>query len=128
MEELEELVVLKSIYPELVSISDRTGYLDVPVRLDSAIQLVPTATAYEQHNTVSNLPSIRFTFTLPDDYPEEAPPTVILETSPSWLPAVVKQDLEAASPARKLFFASYSISKMSHALHSGCRNSRSSLS
>jgi hypothetical protein len=70
--------------------------LDVPVRLDSAIQLVPTATAYEQQNTVFNLPFIRFTFILPDNYPEEALPTVILETSPSWLPAVIKQDLEAA--------------------------------
>jgi E3 ubiquitin-protein ligase RNF14 len=54
-------------------------------------------TPQQQQNTVSNLPSIRFTFNLPNNYPEEAPPTVILETSPSWLPAVVKQDLEAAA-------------------------------
>ncbi|KAI9800357.1 MAG: hypothetical protein M1825_004127 [Sarcosagium campestre] len=108
----EELTSIAAIFPELVRSPDAPykASLTIPVRLTSPLKIIfasstpsttkPTPLDLQESSEdsvegtnedcvhhVSHLPSLELQLDLPAGYPQEAPPTFKIDTTPSWLPA-----------------------------------------
>jgi E3 ubiquitin-protein ligase RNF14 len=93
-EPAEELLILQFSYPETL-IDGSSASLELPIFLETPMPVVDS----QRECSVSYLPSLILTFTLPDNFPEDAPPSVKLVSTGSWLPADVLSDLEANTAA-----------------------------
>jgi E3 ubiquitin-protein ligase RNF14 len=98
-ERAEELSTLQSIYPELaIEPSDPfVAHIELLVA-----PTTPLRVTFEPEQAVARLaylPSIHLHITLPAEYPATAPPSILLSTSPSWLPSATADTLvkEASS-------------------------------
>lgn len=112
----EELQTIAAIYPELaVDEKDKfTASLDLAITPSKPLyirfkpsndethghattyaQTAKASAAYiERDLHFSNLPPLKLTVTLPEQYPADAPPTVTLATEQSWLPPSKLEELE----------------------------------
>ncbi|KAI1130943.1 RWD-domain-containing protein [Nemania abortiva] len=113
-----ELSAITAIYPELqldendphklsielpVSLSKPVTVL-FPAATGAAPSLVPsqttsatpapTAVAAVDSQELSNLPALQVNIALPEGYPQEKPPEVLISTSPSWLSNDILRKLE----------------------------------
>ncbi|KAJ4287619.1 hypothetical protein N0V90_012322 [Kalmusia sp. IMI 367209] len=98
-ERAEELNTLQSIYPELIfdTTNPFAAHLDLLVA-----PMKPLTITFEPDqdvHRVAYLPPLHLEIELPSQYPAEAPPSVKLSTTPSWLPseAIIALTKEAHS-------------------------------
>lgn len=93
-ERAEELDTLQSIYPELV-LDPNNPYV---ARLELLVAPTkPLPVIFEPEHDVQRLaylPPLCLEVVLPAEYPTDAPLTIKLATSPSWLPETIKTKLE----------------------------------
>ena len=82
-ERAEELETLQSIYPELVLDKPFTAHLELLVAPTTPLPIVFEPSLDTKR--LAYLPSLRLDVELPPQYPAEAPPSVKISTSPSWL-------------------------------------------
>ncbi|KAF2432282.1 RING finger protein-like protein, partial [Tothia fuscella] len=118
-ERLEELSTIEAIFPELSRDPNNTfcASLELPVSptngltvrfpatIDGVSTTLPTddsdnrpdspgSSVNEDKHALSHLPPLLLQITLPEGYPENAPPFVQISTSPAWLPPKSVQELE----------------------------------
>lgn len=103
-ERAEELNTLRSIYPELgLGLEDPySATLDLHVAPSK-----PLPVTFEPEGVVerlSYLPSLHLKIDLPSTYPAEDPPSILVSSSPAWLPQNVIQKLQDAA---KLLWEEY---------------------
>ncbi|KAF1835239.1 RING finger protein-like protein [Decorospora gaudefroyi] len=85
-ERTEEFTTLKSIYPELVTDDANPYDATLPLLVAPSKPLPITFEPGQEVERLAYLPPLRLEIVLPSEYPADAPPTVKLSTSPSWLP------------------------------------------
>ncbi|CAK7894503.1 translation termination inhibitor protein Itt1p [[Candida] anglica] len=72
---LQELQSLVAIFPD-TNIEGYSGSLDIPITLDSGVKVIgPNGDQGEEHKILKHLPPIIFSFSLPEGYPFNLPPT-----------------------------------------------------
>lgn len=98
-ERTEELETLQSIYPELILDSPYAAHLEILVAPTKPLPLFfePSADVHR----LAYLPPLRLDLELPSQYPADAPPSVKISTSPSWIRPNVVERLE--NEARSLW-------------------------
>jgi E3 ubiquitin-protein ligase RNF14 len=92
-ERAEELDTLQSIYPELVIDAANPYCATLDLLVAPAKPLPVTFEPGEDIERLSYLPSLNIHIVLPSTYPADAPPSISLSTTPSWLPPKVFQKL-----------------------------------
>ncbi|KAI2633910.1 RWD-domain-containing protein [Xylaria nigripes] len=102
-----ELSTISAIYPE-VRLDDDDPHsfsIELPVTLSKpltvlfpavveAANLAPNLAAVDSQELL-NLPALQVNITLPDEYPQDRPPSVAISTSPPWLSDDILRKLEA---------------------------------
>lgn len=92
-ERAEELDTLQSIYPEIIFDPNHPYVASIELRVAPTKPLVVTFEPELDVQRLAYLPSLRLYLVLPTEYPANGPPAATLSTSPSWLPADIRQKL-----------------------------------
>ncbi|KAF8471980.1 RWD domain-containing protein [Kalaharituber pfeilii] len=81
-ERSQELVTVSYIFPELTFLGPHSAYISIPISPEPPVPVVFSGEKAQSNEsrTISHFPPIQATFTLPPDYPCNAPPVVKLES------------------------------------------------
>ncbi|KAF1961253.1 RWD-domain-containing protein [Byssothecium circinans] len=85
-ERTEEIETLQSIYPELELDAAKPFVARIDLLVAPSTPLPVTFEPDQDVQRLAYLPPVHLEITLPTGYPAEAPPSVNISTTPSWLP------------------------------------------